>query len=385
MANFDTLVEHVAARTPTVEEIDRDQLAAALAELPEEFRLVVVMFYFEELSYQEIAEELEIPVGTVMSRLSRGKSHLRQRLAPTEQKRTESDSLAAQRSTRKTDEIRRFRRRDVNEHEPDQPTPRADRRLPARQRRSAPCPRWRSWLRPPSRTAPSPQSLTGRSNSTVPSPARCTTSPCLRACSIAYSPRPRQPHPPPKSACPPPFPIPNLALEPLARTRRAWLVAGGSISLIALVALSASYFWLRPARVVSQDELNVAVTGWLNVLKQAAHCVERDYDALPPSCLGSRCGRQSSELAIVPRRGRRRPADDGGRNQLVSSRWTASNSVRDFCQGADTASRRFRCANSRLSLSGGYAATAWQRKGSKFLFVLVVETGPRPATPPLSA
>jgi RNA polymerase sigma-70 factor, ECF subfamily len=85
MANFDTLVEKVAARTPTVEEIDRDQLATALAELPEEFRLVVVMFYFEELSYQEIAEELEIPVGTVMSRLSRGKSHLRRRLAPTEQ------------------------------------------------------------------------------------------------------------------------------------------------------------------------------------------------------------------------------------------------------------------------------------------------------------
>jgi RNA polymerase sigma-70 factor (ECF subfamily) len=82
IANFDTLVEHVAVRTPTVEEIDHDQLAAALAELPEEFRLVVVMFYFEELSYQEIAEELEIPVGTVMSRLSRGKSHLRRRLAP---------------------------------------------------------------------------------------------------------------------------------------------------------------------------------------------------------------------------------------------------------------------------------------------------------------
>ena len=85
MANFDTLVEHVAVKTPAVEEIDRDQLAAALAELPEEFRLVVVMFFFEELSYQEIAEELEIPAGTVMSRLSRGKSHLRRRLAPTEQ------------------------------------------------------------------------------------------------------------------------------------------------------------------------------------------------------------------------------------------------------------------------------------------------------------
>jgi RNA polymerase sigma-70 factor (ECF subfamily) len=40
------------------------------------------MFYFEELSYQEIAEQLEVPMGTVMSRLSRAKGHLRQRLAP---------------------------------------------------------------------------------------------------------------------------------------------------------------------------------------------------------------------------------------------------------------------------------------------------------------
>jgi RNA polymerase sigma-70 factor (ECF subfamily) len=68
------------AETPEVEEVDRELLAVALDELPEEFRLVVLMFYFEELSYQEIAEELDIPLGTVMSRLSRGKGHLRSRL-----------------------------------------------------------------------------------------------------------------------------------------------------------------------------------------------------------------------------------------------------------------------------------------------------------------
>lgn len=76
--------EQVAAIPPETEEIDREQLSAALAELPDEFRLVVVMFYFEELSYQEIAEELEIPIGTVMSRLSRAKGHLRRRLSPVE-------------------------------------------------------------------------------------------------------------------------------------------------------------------------------------------------------------------------------------------------------------------------------------------------------------
>ena len=74
-------VEDVPDETPEVDEIDRELLAAALASLPEDFRLVVLMFYFEDLSYQEIAEQLEIPIGTVMSRLSRAKGHLRKRLA----------------------------------------------------------------------------------------------------------------------------------------------------------------------------------------------------------------------------------------------------------------------------------------------------------------
>lgn len=81
-ANVIDLNVDEVAETPEVDEVDREQLAAAMAELPDEFRLVVLMFYFEELTYQEIAAELEIPIGTVMSRLSRGKSHLRRRLAP---------------------------------------------------------------------------------------------------------------------------------------------------------------------------------------------------------------------------------------------------------------------------------------------------------------
>lgn len=62
--------------------IDSEQLQAALGELPGDFRLVLLMFYFEELSYREIAEALAIPLGTVMSRLSRAKSCLRTLLRP---------------------------------------------------------------------------------------------------------------------------------------------------------------------------------------------------------------------------------------------------------------------------------------------------------------
>lgn len=64
----------------TDDSIDEEALQAALDELPDEFKLVVVMFYFEQRSYKEIAEQLQIPVGTVMSRLTRAKGRLRARL-----------------------------------------------------------------------------------------------------------------------------------------------------------------------------------------------------------------------------------------------------------------------------------------------------------------
>jgi RNA polymerase sigma-70 factor (ECF subfamily) len=60
--------------------LDQEELQAALADLPEEYRSAVILFYLEDLSYKEIATTLEIPIGTVMSRLSRGKEFLRRRL-----------------------------------------------------------------------------------------------------------------------------------------------------------------------------------------------------------------------------------------------------------------------------------------------------------------
>ncbi len=57
-----------------------DQIAAALDQLPEDYRVAAVLYFVEDLSYQEIAEILDVPVGTVRSRLHRGRRLLRKEL-----------------------------------------------------------------------------------------------------------------------------------------------------------------------------------------------------------------------------------------------------------------------------------------------------------------
>ena len=61
-------------------EVDSAQLQAALNQLPEMFRTPIILDYFEEFSYKDIADQIQVPLGTVMSRLARAKSFLRQRL-----------------------------------------------------------------------------------------------------------------------------------------------------------------------------------------------------------------------------------------------------------------------------------------------------------------
>lgn len=64
------------------EEITDEELQQALQTLPEEFRSPLILFYFREFSYKQIAACLDIPLGTVMSRIARAKGLLRQRLSP---------------------------------------------------------------------------------------------------------------------------------------------------------------------------------------------------------------------------------------------------------------------------------------------------------------
>ena len=60
--------------------IDARSLLVTLLGLEEHFRVPLSLFYLEQLSYREIADTLAIPIGTVMSRLARGKELLRQSL-----------------------------------------------------------------------------------------------------------------------------------------------------------------------------------------------------------------------------------------------------------------------------------------------------------------
>lgn len=72
---------HSSADEPEEEpRVDSASLRHALDQLEENYRAPLVLFYLRELSYRDIAETLGIPIGTVMSRLSRAKDALKKLL-----------------------------------------------------------------------------------------------------------------------------------------------------------------------------------------------------------------------------------------------------------------------------------------------------------------
>jgi RNA polymerase sigma-70 factor, ECF subfamily len=82
--NDETLdIEDVSANVEAVNSqfADADAVRRAIAELPVEFREIVILREMEGFSYKEIAELAEVPIGTVMSRLARARKLLQKCLA----------------------------------------------------------------------------------------------------------------------------------------------------------------------------------------------------------------------------------------------------------------------------------------------------------------
>ena len=80
-------------------QLDAATVLNGLAQVDEVFRSPLALFYFDDLAYHEIAEVLQIPIGTVMSRLARGKTRLR-RLLESERESVAGKNVAAKSAAR---------------------------------------------------------------------------------------------------------------------------------------------------------------------------------------------------------------------------------------------------------------------------------------------
>ncbi len=82
-----------AEQYPTDEPIDlglkfdASLVVGALRQVDDGYRAALTLFYLEDMTYQQIADLLEVPIGTVMSRLSRGKAQLKTVLARAEERK----------------------------------------------------------------------------------------------------------------------------------------------------------------------------------------------------------------------------------------------------------------------------------------------------------
>ena len=75
------LLDNLEASAPVPDRLTDSEVLAALDKLAPDFRSVVLLVDVEEFAYKEVAEILGIPIGTVMSRLSRGRKALRETLS----------------------------------------------------------------------------------------------------------------------------------------------------------------------------------------------------------------------------------------------------------------------------------------------------------------
>ncbi len=93
--NFEELEEYISAPTITEreEQLFSESLEFLMNQLPEEMQSVLNLFYLERLSYKEIAEICNCPVGTIMSRLYTAKQYLKKKLVHLSQKEFSNDQL----------------------------------------------------------------------------------------------------------------------------------------------------------------------------------------------------------------------------------------------------------------------------------------------------
>ena len=77
---IETAVASRSAEDQLVDLIADDEVKQALEALPEQFRMAVILADIEGFSYKEIAEILDVPIGTVMSRIHRGRRQLQKLL-----------------------------------------------------------------------------------------------------------------------------------------------------------------------------------------------------------------------------------------------------------------------------------------------------------------
>jgi len=75
------IAETIAFEAPTPQNVTDEEVLGALERLPPAFQEVVILADVEEMSYKEIAAAIDVPMGTVMSRISRGRRLLRGELA----------------------------------------------------------------------------------------------------------------------------------------------------------------------------------------------------------------------------------------------------------------------------------------------------------------
>jgi RNA polymerase sigma-70 factor (ECF subfamily) len=80
-ADYIGLLEELAQRSnpeqDLMERLDAVEIQSLLDGLPEKYKSPILLYFMEDMSYQEIADAMNLPLGTVMSRLSRGKELLK--------------------------------------------------------------------------------------------------------------------------------------------------------------------------------------------------------------------------------------------------------------------------------------------------------------------